>query len=258
LWHRSFPPSPFSGIGATLQWFCVVALADMFDFTRGDTRKLPPDPATGLPKQVIATVRLSLFAAVLVLVGTAGVAHAQSGADCQTPRPAVGAAIGRSSPYFEPSLGVGGLSRGGLHLAARADLPIAGAWRARVEGSATNWRLERQIYSADLRQVIATETVGRVEVRQIVALAGRQGGPGRICGYVLAGGGLYALGYQGASSYNPGFAGVAGIEFPGGPRGAVQVDVQLHLINTGTGGRYPIGSSAVLDARLSAGWLYRF
>jgi hypothetical protein len=237
----------------------------MFDFSRRDTGKLLLNPATGPPNQEVATVRLSLFAAVLVLVVTAGVAHAQSGADCQTPRPAVGAAIGRSSPYFEPSLGVGGgtagsvLSRGGLHLAARADLPIAGAWRARVEGSATNWRLERQIYSADLRQVITTETVGRVEVRQIVALAGRQGSPGRLCGYVLAGGGLYALRYQGTSSDNPGFAVVAGIEFPGGPRGAVQVDVQLHVIHTGTGARYPFkGSSGVLDARLSAGWLYRF
>jgi hypothetical protein len=241
-----------------VRWFCVVSLAEMFDFSRRDTRKLLLDPATGLPKQVVATVRLSLFAAVLVLVVTSGVAHAQSGADCQTPRPAVGAAIGRSSPYFEPSLGVGGLSRGGLHLAARADLPLAGDWRARVEGSATNWRLERQSYSADLRQVVATETVGRVEVRQIVALAGRQGGPGRLCGYVLAGGGLYALSYQGTSSYNPGFAATAGIEFPGGPRATVQVDVQLHLINTGRGGRYPMGSSAVLDGRLSAAWLYRF
>jgi len=250
----------------SVRWFSVVSLADMFDFSRRDTRKLLLDPATGLPKQAVATVRLSLFAAVLVLVVTAGVVHAQSGADCQTPQRAVGAAIGRSSPYFEPSLGVGGggtagsvLSRGGLHLAARADLPIAGDWRARVEGSATNWRLERQIYSADLRQVIATETAGRVEVRQIVALAGRQGSPGRLCGYVLAGGGLYALSYQGTSSYHPGFAVVAGIQFPGGPRGAVQVDVQLHDIHTGTGGRYPFnGSSGALDARLSAGWLYRF
>jgi len=209
---------------------------------------------------------LFLFcAAVLGLIVTAGFARAQPRADCQTPqRPSVGVALGRSSPYFEPSPPSGGgtsgsvLSRSGFYLAGRADLPIAGAWRARVEGAATNWRLEQQIYSADLRQVIATETVGQIEVRQIVALAGRQGGRAPVCGYVLAGGGLYALSYKGTSSYNPGFALMAGVEFPGGPRGAVQVDAQLHLVNTGTGGRYPIGSSTVVDTRLSVGWVYRF
>lgn len=200
------------------------------------------------------------FAAMLSPIVTTGVAHAQSGA-CQTAQRAVGVAVGRSDPYFEPSRGVGGtsgsvLSRGGVHLGARADLPIAGAWRVRVEGSATNWRLERQIYSADLRQVTATETVGRVEVRQIVALAGRQGGRAPVCGYVLAGGGLYSLHYQDASFRSPGFALTAGVEFPGGPHGAVQVDVQLHLINTR--GRYPVGSSTVMDGRISAGWMYRF
>jgi hypothetical protein len=34
------------------------------------------------------------------------------------------------------------------------------------------------------------------------------------------------------------------------------VDLQLHVIETGE--RYPIASSAVLDGRLSVGWLYRF
>jgi hypothetical protein len=201
---------------------------------------------------------------VLVLLVTVGVGRAQSRVDCQTPRrPAIGVAVGRSSPYFEPSPGSGGagtsgsvLSRNGFYLAGRAVLPIAGAWRASVEGAATNWRLERQIYSADLRQVIATETVGHVEVRQIIALAGRQGGRAPVCGYVLAGGGLYSLEYQGASFRSPGFALTAGLEFPAGPHGAVQVDAQIHLINTS--GRYPIGSSTVVDGRFSAGWLYRF
>ena len=210
----------------------------------------------------VATVRLSAFIGTLVfLIGTPAVARAQSRADCQTARRSIGAAVGRSSPYFEPSAGVGGtsgsvLSRGGLQVAGRADLPIAGAWRARIEGAATNWRLERQIYSADLRQVIATETVGDVGVRQIVALAGRQGGRAPVCGYVLAGGGFYSLDYQGTSFRSPGAALTAGVEFPGGPRGSVQVDVQLHMINTR--GRYPVGSSVVLATGLSAGWAFRF
>jgi subtilisin family serine protease len=134
-------------------------------------------------------------------------------------------------------------------------LPIAGPWRTRVEGSATTWRLERQIYSADLRQVIGTESVGDIGVRQLVASAGRQWGR-TLCGYVLAGGGVYSLDYQGTSFRSPGFALTAGVEFPAGPRGSVQVDVHLHMINTR--GRYPVGSSVVLDTGLLAGWVYRF
>jgi len=210
-------------------------------------------------------MRLPLWsAAALLFAVTPAVADAQSRGGCDDPRPpAVGVALGRSSPYFEPSLGVDGsgtsgsnLSRGGVLFAGRADLPIAGPWRARVEGAATSWQLERQIYSADLREVAATETVGHVDVRQIVASVGRQAGRAPACGYVLAGGGLYSLNYQGTRDWSPGFALTAGIEFPAGRHGAIQVDAQLHLINAGS--RYPIGSSTVVDGRLSAGWVYRF
>jgi hypothetical protein len=208
-------------------------------------------------------MRVSLtFAAALFIVAPA-VAEAQSRDDCSTPRPpAIGAALGRSSPYFEPSLergpGTPGsvLSRGGLEFAGRGELPIGGPWRIRIEGAATDWPLERQIYSADLARVIDTEAAGRVEVRQIVASVGRLAGRAPVCGYVLAGGGLYSLNFQGTSHRSPGFALTAGVEFPAGPRGAVQVDVQLHLINAD--GRYPIGSSTVVDGRFLVGWMYRF
>lgn len=212
------------------------------------------------------TVRFPrLFVAALLFSGIPGIAQAQS-RGCHAAQRAVGIAVGRSDPYFEPSLGSAGagtsgsvgsvLSRGGLQFAGRADVPIAGAWRARVEGATANWRLERQIYSADLRRVIATETAGDLDVRQIIAQVGRQGGRAPACAYVLAGGGLYSLHYQDTSFRRPGVALTAGIEFPGGPRGAVQLDVQLHLINTRS--RFPIGSSVVMDGRFSAGWAYRF
>ena len=204
-----------------------------------------------------------VVAALLFMIAT-GVGEAQSIADCSAPhRPAFGIALGRSSPYFEPSLASGGpgtsgstLTRGSVVFDGRLDLSIAGAWRARVEGAVTDWRLERQIYSADLRQVVATETVGHVDVRNIVGLAGWQGGRAPVCGYVLGGGGLYSLGYQEAKHRSPGVALTAGVEIPGGPRGVVQVEVQLHLINAQS--RYPIGSSTVLDDRIVAGWAYRF
>jgi hypothetical protein len=191
-------------------------------------------------------------------------AYAQSAADCGTPRrPGIGVAVGRSSPYFEPSFGSGGpdtsgstSSRGGVYIAGRADLPIEGAWRGRLQAGLARWRLERQTYSPDLQRVTATETTGRIQVREIVGLVGRQVGRPPVCAYVLAGGGLYSLSHEDTSHRNPGYALTAGIEIPAGPHGAVQADVQLHVIRTGE--RFPVASTAVLDGRLSVGWLYRF
>jgi hypothetical protein len=206
---------------------------------------------------------ISCAAALLFLVMPIA-ATAQSIADCDAPRrPAVGVAVGRSSPYFEPYLGGGGTSppgstgsRGGLFWAGRADLPIEGAWRGRVQGGVTAWRLERQTYSTDLQRVVASETTGRVQVREVVGLVGRLMGRPPVCAYILGGGGYYFLDHEGTSHRNPGYALMAGIEIPATAHGAVQVDVQLHVITTGE--RYPIASSAVLDGRLSVGWLYRF
>jgi hypothetical protein len=206
------------------------------------------------------------FAVGLVLIVTAGVGRAQPRADCQSPqRPALGVSVGRSSPYLEfdraaidapisESISV----RSGLYLAARGDLPIAGAWRARVEGSAANWRVERRSYSTDLNnhELTASDTAGRMEARQIIGLVGRQGGRAPVCGYVLAGGGIYSLDYRGTNLRRPGLALTAGVEFPAGGRGVVQLDMQLHVIDTP--GRSLVSTSKVLAASLSAGWAFRF
>jgi hypothetical protein len=87
-------------------------------------------------------------------------------------------------------------------------------------------------------------------------MVGRQGGRSPVCGYVLGGGGIYSLDYQGASLRRPGVAVTAGLELPAGDRGAVQVDMQLHVINTRA--RYPIATSKVLAASISVGWSHRF
>lgn len=200
---------------------------------------------------------------LLVLAVKAGVVQAQSRADCSTPTPlGLGVSAGRSSPYFDltrAAVDGGGngsiLVRDGGHLAGRVDVPIAGPWRARLEGSMAHWRVERQTYGADF-QLSATETVGHVEARQLVALAGRQGGRSVACGYVLAGGGLYSLDYRGASLRRPGVAFTAGVEVPAGRHGAVQLDVQLHVIDTRA--RYPIANSKVLASSLSVSWKHRF
>jgi hypothetical protein len=185
-------------------------------------------------------IRVALFVFVLPGVMTPRLAHAQSRPDCSVAgRPGIGLSAGRSlTPYVElsgPAFGgAKGASiqpRGGLHLAARLDVPIAGAWRGRLEVSGANWPVERLTYDASF-QPAGRETVGRVEARQIVALVGRQGGRSPACGYVLAGGGLYSL------------------------RGALQLDAQVHVIQ-GAAGR-PIASSGTLAASLSVGWLHRF
>jgi hypothetical protein len=214
-------------------------------------------------KQSTIRWHASLFSssALAFLVAT-GVGHAQSRADCSTAPPTgVGLSIGKSSPYFDLSRGVvegdDGASvivRGGPQLSARADLPVAGAWRARIEGAGANWSVTRQTY--DGLQLTADETVGHVKERHLAAMIGRQGGRSSACGYVLAGGGIYSFDFEGAGLRRPGVALAAGIEVPAGDHGAVQVDVRLDMIDSRA--RYPIASSSVLGASLSVGWSHKF
>jgi hypothetical protein len=204
----------------------------------------------------------SLFlATVLILAVTVDVAHAQS-RECSIAPRGIGLSVGRVSPYLELSRGAVDpvpagsiLVRNGFQVAGRGDLPIAGPWRARVEAAFADWPVVRQIYG-DGVEPIARDTVGRVGVRQLVGMIGRQGGRSPVCGYVLAGGGFYSLAFRRATVRRPGVALTAGVEFPTGERGAVQVDVQLHLISTQ--GRYPIAFSTVPAAGLLAGWSLRF
>ena len=198
-----------------------------------------------------------------VLLGGADVGYAQSYTDCFTPRPpAIGLSMGRSSPYFDLASETTGpenrgsiLVRGGFQIAGRVDLPIGGPWRARIEGSGSNWRVVRQTYGSNF-ELVTTDTVGHVEARQVVGLVGLQAGREPLCAYVLAGGGIFSLDYRGARLRRPGVALTAGIELPIGAHGAVQADVQLHAINTA--GRYPVSSTEILAASLSVGWVYRF
>jgi hypothetical protein len=206
---------------------------------------------------------VSLFSYVIVAsLAGAGAGHAQSRADCsEAAPPGFGVSVGRSSPYFYLSQGVvdgderGSVSvRSGPQLSARADLPVAGAWRARIEAAAANWPVTRQTY--DGVQLTSRETVGHVESRQVAGLIGRQGGRAPVCGYVLAGGGIYSLDYKGARVWRPGMALAAGIEVPTGDRGAIQADVRLDIIDSRA--RYPIASTAVLGASFSVGWSHKF
>ena len=204
------------------------------------------------------------LATVLTLLLTAGVAHAQPPGDCSRRiSRAVGFAVGWSlDPYLELSPGAfdgdrsGSLSlRRSLHAAARLDLPIAGPWRGRIEVSGANWPVERQHYDGDF-QPISKDSVGAIEARQLVALVGRQGGRSGACGYVLAGGGLFSIGRHGSRVLRPGAALTAGMEVPVTRRGAVQLDMQLHMFNAAT--RDPVARNGGLAPNISVGWAHRF
>jgi len=210
--------------------------------------------------QVRVHCSMSLVTMLVLTVSTAA-GHAQS-RDCSIAPRGIGVSMGRSSPYLELSRGAvdpmpGGsiLVQNSFQFAARGDLPIAGPWRTRVEAAAANWPVVRQIYGEGFEPV-ARVHVGHVGVRQLVAMIGRQGGRRPACGYVLAGGGLYSLGFRGATVRRPGVALTAGMEFPTGERGAIQVDLQLHMINRD--GRYPNSFSGALAAGLMVGWSLRF
>jgi hypothetical protein len=201
--------------------------------------------------------------AVVVFVSASGVARAQMPGGCWTAAPrAIGVSLGRSSPYLELSRGATGsettgsvLVHSGLQLAGRLDLPVAGPWRARFEGAGAGWQVVEQFYGSGGEPVASGER-GRVSARQAVAMFGRQGGRSPVCGYVLAGAGLYLLDYRGASLTRPGFALTAGVEIPAGGRNAIQAELQLHVINTRT--QYPIAATDVPAAAIMIGWSRRF
>jgi hypothetical protein len=211
-------------------------------------------------KRSTVLVRLVSVLAASIVVPAAGQAQVRD--DCSTSAPrAVGVSLGRSSPYLELSRGATGtepagsiLVHSGVQIAGRIDLPVAGPWRGRFEGSGMGWRVVEQTYGD--RQQVTTDERGHVSARQLVAMFGRQGGRSPVCGYVLAGAGLYLLDYRGASVNRRGVAFTAGVEVPAGGRNAIQAEIQLHLIDTRE--RYPISFSTVPAASILVGWSYRF
>jgi hypothetical protein len=198
----------------------------------------------------------------LVLLASSDSARAQetcSDAD----RPTLGVVAGRSSPYFDldttaappaPSESIS--VRSGIQVSVRGDLSPAGPLRLRVEGSTARWNVEGRTYSTVNGQITSSRSVGDIAVRQLGAAVGFRAGRAPVCGYVLAGGGLYSLTFRDTTVRHPGFALTAGLEIPTGDRGRVQLEVQLHLIDSDS--RYPITSSTAVASALLVGWAYRF
>ena len=202
--------------------------------------------------------------ALLVNFAVAGVSHAQSRSGCQVAAPpAIGIAFGRSSPYLEMAQDVVNTERsgsilvyGGPQVSGRGEFSIAGPWRVRIEGSTARWDVVQKTYSPVNGQELSSASVGHIEARRIGAAIGLRGGRDPLCAHVLAGYGLYSLSFRDITTRQPGVVITAGMEIPTGSRGAVQLDVDLHLINNRNS---PLSnSSTVLAASLSIGWAFRF
>lgn len=185
------------------------------------------------------------------------VASAQS-RGCSSPdRPMVGFTIGRSSPYFDvhpqtiDPTGGSVMVRGGVQVSGRGDFSIGGPFRVRVDAGRAGWEVERLTYNPD-----TATPVGKVGVWQLDAQIGLRGGRAPVCWYVLAGGGLYSLSFRDDTSRQGGVAITPGMEFPTGEHGRLQIEVQLHLIETKA--RPPVHSSTALATALVVGWAFRF
>jgi hypothetical protein len=208
--------------------------------------------------------RSLLVAWLLISVGAPCVAEAQGRSACRSPLPpSVGVAFGRSSPYVDLAPGVveasapsSVLVSGGTQFVGRADLPVTGPLRLRIEGATARWDVRRKSYESDGRTVTGDTSAGHMSARHLVALVGLRAGRAPVCAHVSAGGGFYALGFRGASIRRPGVSLAAGIELPTGDHGAIQVDAVLHLIRTRDG--HPIASTTVPALNLLVGWTYRF
>lgn len=159
-------------------------------------------------------------------IAPAGSASAPGRSDCRSPQPpSIGAAFGHSLPSVELSSSVAPAepnssvsARSGAQVAGRADLPVIGPLRVRLEGATARWEVRRIRYDPNGGfRVIDEELIGQITTRHLVALVGP---------------GLYSIGYQGTSGRRAGFAIAAGMEIPTGSRGAVQLDVTVHLIGT--------------------------
>jgi hypothetical protein len=206
------------------------------------------------------------FACVwLVLTVMGGTSAAQTRSGCQAPqRPSIGGAFGRSSPSVELAPGAVDLQQsesatllGGPLLAARADASVVGPLRVRLEGSTTWWSVLRRTYSTEKNHgVVDSARVGRMAMRQVVASVGVAGGRYPLCAHLMVGGGRYSLGYRRAAFRHRGWSITGGLEVPAGRHGVLQTDVHFHLIDSPSG--YPMSSSRILVAGLTAGWAYRF
>jgi hypothetical protein len=149
---------------------------------------------------------------VMMAIGAARPASAQGRADCSSPQPrSIGIALGRSLPGVELAPGVVNVDPGmsvsvgsGAQVAGRADLPLVGPLRVRLEGAAARWHVQSIRYSPGPEvRAISLTSVDRMSTKHVTALVGLRQGRAPACAHVSAGIGLYALTFRGTSVRPP-------------------------------------------------------
>lgn len=204
---------------------------------------------------------------VLFAIGAVDAANAQGRAGCRAPlAPSISVLAGRSEPHLEEAIEISreepGSSvsvRSGPQLTGRTDLPIAGDLRFRLEAGRSQWDFRRKASDAAAGDTVASDRpIGVMSERHLVAMIGMNTRGFAPCGYLLAGGGLYSLGFRGTSFRGVGPSLATGMEFPVGARGAIQVDATLHLIPRSREARTIISSAPIPTFSFLVGWAHRF
>jgi hypothetical protein len=202
---------------------------------------------------------------IVILIGCVNTASAQSSFDCWSRRPpSFGLSAGVSSPYFEPSSALareepGSVSSGsGPNLTGRAELPVAGPLRLRLDAGRSKWDVRRKVFDPAAGYAVTSDrSIGSISARHLAGLITMTTTRSVPCGYVGVGGGFYSVGFRNAIFRSPAFALAAGMEIPTGARGALQLDAALHFVNSRTW-RPITTSSDVLTLNLVIGWAHRF
>ena len=190
-------------------------------------------------------------ACVLVLLSR-GEAAAQSPCELRVGSGAVGGSVGivgaeADVDYGSPGEGLWSQSgtRSGREVSAEFSLPIMPGWGARLEYGRGRLDVERELTTTRPYAVLDRTREGQVTTRHLTgAIVHAASPPGRLCGYLGAGGGLYQFDYAGRRARNWGLMGLAGIEFPVGERSGLAFELQLHAIHNDS--EAPLQSEVVL------------
>ena len=118
-------------------------------------------------------------------------------------------------------------------------------WGGRIDYSRGHLAVEREVTATQPYAVLDRTREGQVNVRHLTgAIVHAMSPPGRLCGYLGAGGGIYQFDYAGRRGRNWGLMGLGGIEFPVGERSGLAFEIQLHAINNKYDG--PLQAEVVL------------
>jgi hypothetical protein len=182
--------------------------------------------------------RVAAAACVLVLLSR-GEAAAQSPCELRVGSGAVGGSVGILGAEADVDFGSAGEglwsqsgTKSGRDVSAEFSVPIMPGWGARLDYGRGQLDVEREITATRPYVVLDRTRVGEVTMRHLTgAIVHALSPPGRLCGYLGVGGGLYQFDYAGRRARNGGLMGLLGVEFGVGERSGLAFEIQLHAIH---------------------------